>query len=552
MDRIYQLIMRFLGSMSAVGTLSALLFFAASLTPTLMPRSWLVQGLLSGTCAAVGYMIGVFVGWLWRYMELPWLKKYVFAERAVTLAGAIIVSGIFLWQAVGWQNSIRVLWHMELLDNYAHLRLALVAAGVFFLLFMLGRLFRLAADSLSNRLDRYVPRRVSNVIGVVAAGALFWSLGNGVIVRLALDAADTSFQKADSLIEAETRRPEAPRMTGSSSSLVTWDGLGRQGRYYVTNAPTGADIGDFWSDSAEDPVRVYVGLNNAATVTERAKLALDELKRQGGFDRSILVIVAPTGTGWIDPAAMDTLEYLHRGNVASVALQYSYLSSWLSLIVEPDNGLDAARALFNEVYSHWKTLPPEKRPKLFLHGLSLGALNSQMATDFYDIVGDPFQGALWSGPPFRSQQWASVTSMREPGSPAWLPRFRDGSVIRFTNQTSKPESAYAPWGPVRIVYLQYASDPVVFFEPESFYREPEWLKGEVGPDVSTRFKWIPVVTGLQLVFDMAIATSSPAGYGHVYAPEDYVDAWISLTDPSAVAPASAGRLKRHLSAAAYD
>ena len=45
-----------------------------------------------------------------------------------------------------------------------------------------------------------------------------------------------------------------------------------------------------------------------------------------------LIVVMPTGTGWIDPAAMDTVEYLHGGDVASVAIQYSYLTSWLSLL----------------------------------------------------------------------------------------------------------------------------------------------------------------------------------------------------------------------------
>lgn len=74
MNRTFELLARPLNSMSAVGTLLALVFFAASLTPSLMPRPWLIQGLLAGTCAAVGYMIGVFLGWLWRYLELPWLK----------------------------------------------------------------------------------------------------------------------------------------------------------------------------------------------------------------------------------------------------------------------------------------------------------------------------------------------------------------------------------------------------------------------------------------------------------------------------------------------
>src|SRR5690606_11765808 len=97
----------------------------------------------------------------------------------------------------------------------------------------------------------------------------------------------------------------------------------------------------------------YVGLNNAETVQQRAALALQELQRQNAFDRSLLVVIAPTGTGWVDPAAMDTIEYLHDGDVASVALQYSYLSSWLSLLVEPEEGKEAAAALFEVVYDYW-------------------------------------------------------------------------------------------------------------------------------------------------------------------------------------------------------
>lgn len=82
-----------------------------------------------------------------------------------------------------------------------------------------------------------------------------------------------------------------------------------------------------------EPIRTYVGLQGAETPEERARLALAELKRAGGFDRSVVVIVTPTGTGWIDPAALTALEYLHHGDVASVAVQYSYLNSPLSLTV---------------------------------------------------------------------------------------------------------------------------------------------------------------------------------------------------------------------------
>ncbi|MGI9437603.1 MAG: alpha/beta-hydrolase N-terminal domain-containing protein, partial [Geminicoccaceae bacterium] len=41
-------------SFSAAGLLIGLLFFAASLTPSLLPRTYVVQGILSGCSAAFG------------------------------------------------------------------------------------------------------------------------------------------------------------------------------------------------------------------------------------------------------------------------------------------------------------------------------------------------------------------------------------------------------------------------------------------------------------------------------------------------------------------
>jgi len=140
-----------------------------------------------------------------------------------------------------------------------------------------------------------------------------------------------------------------------------------------------------------------------------------------------------------------------------------------------------------------------------------------------------------------------VTAGREPGSPAWLPRFRDSSVIRFTAQKNALDIPGAKWGPMRIVYLQYASDPVTFFDPHSFFREPGWMKQPRGPDVSPYLTWYPVVTMLQLALDMAMATTSPMGYGHVYAPEHYVDAWVAVTDPQGLAPGDVERLKEMVS-----
>jgi uncharacterized membrane protein len=297
-------------------------------------------------------------------------------------------------------------------------------------------------------------------------------------------------------------------------------------------------------------VRVYVGLRAGATARERARLALDELKRVGGFDRSVLVVITPTGTGWVDPAAIDALEHLLGGDVASVAQQYSYLSSPLSLLAEPDHGAEAAGALFREIYATWTGLPREARPRLYLHGLSLGAMNSERSAELFEMIGDPIDGALWSGPPFESRIWRRVTDGRNPGSPAWLPEVGDGRLVRFMNQQGAGAPPDRPWGPMRIVYLQYASDPVTFFDWRDLYRRPAWMDIPRGPDVSPDLGWFPVVTMLQLALDMAMATKPPMGYGHVYAPEHYLEAWRTVTATDDWQPEAFERLKRHLADAA--
>lgn len=532
-------------SLSTSGLLLAALFFAASLTPSLIPRPWNMQGILSGMSLAAGYGLGVLGRWLWLYLELPMASERIhrFAViGAATLCGITAVT--FLWQASEWQNSVRVLMELEPVDSAHPFRVGGIALLVFLALLAVARLFGLTFRIIARHLHRWIPRRVANVVGVLMAVIIFWSVIDGLVLRYALRAADTSYQQIDARLEPDIEQPTDPMKTGSNASLVSWEELGRPGRQFVSSGPDAEDIGGFLGEPARDPVRVYVGLNSAETIEERAQRALDELVRVDGFDRSVLIVATPTGRGWLDPSAMAPVEFLHRGDIATVAVQYSYLPSWLSLMVEPEYGLETARTLFSEIYDHWTRMPEDERPKLYLHGLSLGALNSERSADLYDVIGDPHSGALWSGPPYRSNTWREITAEREPDSPAWLPRFRDGSVVRFANQHGGLGMPGAEWGPIRLVYLQYASDPVTFFETRAAWQQPEWMDPPRGPDVSPDLRWFPIVTMLQLAVDILAGDQAPMGYGHVYAPEHYIDAWVAVTDPPGWSEEDIERLKR--------
>src|SRR5215469_2941325 len=194
-------------SFSAGGILLGTLFFAAALTPTLLPRNFVTQGMLSGLSLAAGYGIGAFGRWLWGYMELPKPRgRLLWIAKLAETIGCAIVAVIYLWRAAQWQNSIRELMQLEPVDTAHPLEVGLIALVVFTIMMALARLFRLTFHVVEIRIKRFLPRRVSNVIGVIAAVALFWAVISGVLFRVSLPIADSSFQAWDELVEPETRQ----------------------------------------------------------------------------------------------------------------------------------------------------------------------------------------------------------------------------------------------------------------------------------------------------------------------------------------------------------
>lgn len=517
---------------SAAGLLMGALFWLAALTPSLIPREGLIQGAIAGLAYAVGHGLAVGFISLWVWLGLPVIPEDL-RRRAVpisaVLSGVIIVAGALL--ARGWQNEVYAALGLPPVETVRPITLLVAGLAVAVLLVAASRVFGALRDFFDYPLRRLLPPRASLFVAFLLASWAFWAIGNGVLLDGALRALDSSYRTIDSFVPPEEDRPADPMRSGSSASLMSWESLGSAGRNHVMDTPTAADITAITGRPAKEPLRVYVGADCADTAEERAQLALDEMKRTGAFERALLVIATPTGTGWVDPAGILPVEIMHGGDVASVSVQYSYLPSWLSLIVQPEYGEETADAVFRAVYGHWRSLDPKTRPRLFLFGLSLGSLNSDLASDAYSVLGDPFEGAFWVGPPFASRTWTEVTATRLGGSPQWLPEARVSGVFRFFTATDQDQLAPAGWGPVRILYLQYPSDPIVFFKTDMWARQPDWMEAPLGAGVSPNFAWLPGISFIQVVFDMMTATTVPKGRGHVYAAADYARGWKSLTMP---------------------
>jgi uncharacterized membrane protein len=265
-------------SLCGTGLLLGTLFFAASLAPTLIPRTYLIQGVLGGGVFAIGYGLEVFWRWFWGYMELPTLKER--NRRIANLAIAsvcAVVAAAFLWRSAEWQNSIRVLMDLEPVTSGHPVKVCAVAVATFVVLLGLARLFTLILRFIAGRLRRVVPRRVANVIGAAVALLVFWSIATEVLFAAALRVLDYSFQQRDALIEPAVPQPASPLKAGSPASLLRWDQLGRAGREFIASGPGAGDISAASGRAAMEPIRVLcrpaLGRDAGATRQARARRA---------------------------------------------------------------------------------------------------------------------------------------------------------------------------------------------------------------------------------------------------------------------------------------
>ena len=525
------MIQKALQSFSTLGLLLGLAFFCASLTPSLLPRPTLLQGMLSGVVFAVGYGVGIAVRSIWRLLQVPDLTLPTRFESGLIIL-AVVGSIATLVRAPVWQNSIRQVMEMDPVQAGAPFQIAGIAVATALVLILLTRLLLFAGHRFVGTITRLIPTRLATGLGVFLFLAALILLVDGFVVKRSLTAMDNAFAALDRTIDNDATAPSVPTNSGSPNSLISWDSIGRTGKNFVSTGADAAQIAEVTGRPALEPVRIYAGYNSGETLEERAALALADLTRADGFERSTLVVATVTGTGWMDPAAVEPLVHLLDGDVAIVTLQYSYLPSWLTLLVDPNRSRRAAQAMFDAIYDQWTRMPKATRPKLYLFGLSLGALGSESSVDLITLFDDPIDGALWVGPPFASTIWPQVLAGREPGSPQWRPIFRDSSLIRFMTRDGMATAPNAQWGKMRLLYLQHASDPMSFFSPSLAVRRPDWLVDR-GSDISPFFDWYPLVTFFQVLFDIPLATSVPAGYGHTFTLESYFDAWIEVLDVDA-------------------
>ncbi len=529
------------------GTAVGLVFIWLSLTPSLLPRGPLFQGIVSGAAGAIGYGLGVFAVWLVRFMRSkdsspPAPQRAWIALVVIGIIGQILM--IIYFHV--WQDDVRDLNGVPRLGFWDHPLTAVLSIVVLFVFVEIGQLIGRLVRFLVRQLERFAPPRVSAVVVVVLLLALTVALLNGVVARVAMSTINKTFSAVNDETDPEFPAPTSKLRSGGPESLDSWESLGHQGRVFVSAGPSVDELTKFNGKPAMEPIRAYAGLHSAPGIKATAQLAADELRRTGGLNRAVVAVATTTGTGWINEAEASALEYMYNGNTAIVSMQYSFLPSWLSFLVDNENARQSGQALFEAVDAMIREMPEERRPRLVVFGESLGSFGGEAPFLALNNLVARTDGALFSGPTFNNTIWEDLTVNRDEGSPMWLPIYDKGENVRFAARPDNLGRPPDPWGHPRVVYLQHASDPIAWWNVDLLFSKPDWLKEPRGYDLSPRMEWIPIVTFLQVSADMAVAVDVPDGHGHVYV-KDVANAWAAILQPPGWTPEKTEKLRPLLS-----
>ncbi len=542
------------------GVAFAALFFCLSLTPSLLPRDWLNSGIIGGINAAIGYGIGVVIGGLIRRflrgrVWWPPTRPVSYGLRGAIYGLSAAASLLMIVPAAAWQRQVAGLMGIEGPVTATYLRAAPVAVLTGAVLIGGARLIKDTIKVVARWMIRrwHLSDEVAMFAGTAIVVVLIITLVNGVLLRGLLATASATFQPQNTKTRPGVVQPQDPERSGSPASFARWDSLGLQGRNFVGTGPTAVELSALNGKPAKEPIRIYAGLQSGATNEERVAVLLSELQRTRAFERRLLVIVPTTGTGWVDPIAARSIESMYNGDTALVAMQYSYLPSWISFLADRQKSVEAGRAMVHAIHDRWLQWPADRRPKLALYGESLGSMAGQGAFGYLpDIVDMGFSSVLWVGPPNESRLWKALTDRRDPGTPEVQPRYDNGRTVRFAQAAGPAEIAAVaapPWEGARVLYLQHASDPVVWWSPHLFLRKPDWLKEPPGFDRTRAMRWYPIVTFFQVTADMAgnvtNSTGAPPGHGHHYG-DQQLDGWVAVAAPEGWTPFDTDRIRRAL------
>ncbi len=424
--------------------LVALLGAAASWQPSALPRTGTTQLLVTAATTLSLLGAGAVAAAVWRLVGGSVLRPLVRPAGAAAVAATVVLGAT---AGHAGQTGRAAAQQLDTLPLGESLLAGLIGAA-------LALLVAAALAASTRWLGRRVAPRGATRIASGSTVGLGPATGAAVRVRpparrasavaVAVTLGLVPLQPAWS---ADPVRDTGPRLTS-----------------FLAGTTTAAEAAAATGSSASAPLRVAVPVTAGDDAT-RARDAVHQLRRDGGLERGTVLVVLPTGSGWVNPAPVAAAELLTAGDLATVAVQYDDRPSWRSLLT--GGGPKAARqttALLDELE---RALPDGgSRTRVVLYGESLGAFGGLLAIDHPAV-----DAAVFAGVPH-----VASDLVEEP---------RGRAARRVVGN---------------------ADDPVTTWSPAL----------AVAPTRGWDGGWLPVVSFWGATGDLLGSLDQPAGHGHRY------------------------------------
>ena len=369
-----------------------------------------------------------------------------------------------------------------------------------------------------QRIMRAVIRRDPGAAGsVIAHAALLGAMG--LAGAFALKKVTDRLEHADDIIEpAYPAAPTNPQVSAGPRSEMPFASIGKEGRRFVTMTLTHDEITSVMGEPAVDPVRVVCGYETTDDLRERARLGVADLEACGGFERSLICVASPTGVGYVNYTIIEALEYLSRGNCATIVPQYALVPSALAMPKTGD-GVMLTRYVLEDIQARLASIPVERRPRVVLLGESLGA---NVALDVSTVPG-PFagipalehlgvSGGVYFGVPFRTEFWRRWRDNPEAMDP-------EHEVLLVAEPSEAPP---LPPGHMRHLMVVHHDDPVNKYAYTMVLQPPWWMGPPTTrpPMVPRETRWRPITSFVIATVDLKNGMNSKPGTfvrrGHDY------------------------------------
>ncbi|MFD0665762.1 alpha/beta-hydrolase N-terminal domain-containing protein [Thermocatellispora tengchongensis] len=212
------------------GSLVGLGFFCASLSPSLLPRSWVLQGAVSGIAAVLGYGLGSGITAVQRRALglTPSPRARALAWRLL-IAAAAVLSVLMLFYSAEWQREVRRTMAMDTGISWFPPVIAVLAALTFAGLLAIARSIRLGTRKLISLLGRFIPKLVAQVVGLSMAVFLVGVFADDVLFANFVEVMNNTSSLANGTTDPGTVPPRSGALSGGPGSLIPWDTLGREG-----------------------------------------------------------------------------------------------------------------------------------------------------------------------------------------------------------------------------------------------------------------------------------------------------------------------------------